>query len=493
MIKVRLFLLMLLSSGAIGVLADNIRLPDLGDSSAVVFPPHEERKMGENFMRRARRSLVFVHDPEINRYIQTLGNRMVKNSDNPDQRFTFFVIADPSINAFAIPGGFVGIHTGLILAAQTEGELAAVLAHETAHITQRHIPRLLAAQKRINTPSMFALLAAILLGGSGKDISGAIAITTAVSAEKQLNFSRSFEEEADRIGIVTLARSGYDPRAMPSFFERMQRANRYNDGGLPEFLRSHPVTTRRISESRDRAVRYPKRVAQNQVMFQHIRAKIRAQLSKQDPRKTVRVFADNLRNKRYRHLNAERYGYALALMRARQFKQARKQIGGLYARNPKFTPYLIARAQIEINAGQYQQGLAYYLQAARLHPAHYPILHNYAAALIKTGRSKQARTLINKILATSDSHPDLYKMLATAAGKTGDLYGAHKALAEYYYKSGYPKVAIQQLEIARRHAKNNFYALSAVEARIQEIKAELAFDKKIGKAAESKVKFSSKY
>src|SRR3989344_3405476 len=223
-----------------GTPADNINLPDLGDQSASVITPLQERKLGEDIMRQARRRLTFLDDAELNYYLQALGQRLVAGSDSPQQEFRFYIVKDPSINAFAVPGGFISVHTGLLLATQSEAEFASVMAHEIAHITQRHIPRMIADAQRTTLPAMASVLAAVLLGAGGSPGGdAAIALTTAAVAQRELNFSRSFEEEADRLGLNTLARAHFDPRAMPAFFEQLQNFNRHNESSLPEFLRTH--------------------------------------------------------------------------------------------------------------------------------------------------------------------------------------------------------------------------------------------------------------
>ena len=459
-----------------GAIADNIKLPDLGDSSAAVVTPLQEQQMGENFIRRARRSLLFNRDPEINDYIQRLGEKLAAKSDRPDQKFLFFVVNNRNINAFAVPGGFVGVHNGLILTAKSEGELAAVMAHEIAHVTQRHIPRLIAGQKRASVPSMAAILAAILLGGSSKNAGAIVAATQAAAIERQLNFSRRFEEEADRHGIQVLARAGYDPKHMPRFFGRMQQANRYNEGGLPEFLSTHPVTYRRIAESRNRVSNYPgpyKKI--DNTNFYHIRAKIRAN-SRRSSDVLVKRFARRLQFKRFKNAeekSAERYGHALVLAKNNQYSLAHQQITILLKQKPNYPAYLIARANIALRAGKTDQSIQYYRQAIAKYPRHYPILHNYVEALLKSRRYQTARVELKKILQYHDNKPQLYKMLSMAAGNRGDRVEAHRALAEYYYMNGYPKTAIRQLEISARFAKKDFYAMSSIEARIKEIKAEI--------------------
>lgn len=479
-------LVMTLLSALVGAFpaafADNIKLPDLGDHSAKVVTPLQEKQMGENFYRRARRSLRFVKDPEINDYIQRLGERLVSHSDQADKKFTFFVIDSVDVNAFAVPGGFIGVNTGLIMITRTEGELASVLAHETAHVTQRHIPRLLAAQQRSSAPTMAAILAAILLGGSSKNTGAIIAATTAGATQKLLNFTRSFEQEADRHGISLLAKSGYDARDMPRFFERLQHASRFSSSGVPEFLRTHPVTSNRIAETRDRAQQYPKpsfKLPDSDYL--HIRAKIRALKNGRNYQRTARQFAHRLKSRKFSSngaKQAERYGYALALAKNKQYTQARNIINGLLKQRPGYTYYLIAQAEIELMAGRHQRALRYYRQAVKHHPGHYPIQHNYAATLLKARQHQAAKTTLEQILKHHSNKPILHKMLATAAGNSGDRVQAHRSLAEYYYMSGYPKTAIKQLRISARYAKNNFYTLSSIEARISEIKAEIELYKK---------------
>jgi predicted Zn-dependent protease len=455
--------------------ADNINLPDLGDESAAVISPSQERKLGEDFMRRARSTLAFVDDPELNGYIQSLGQKLVSHSDTPQKEFKFFLVSDQSINAFAVPGGFVGVHTGLILATQSEGELASVLAHETVHVTQRHIPRLIAESQRTTLPAMAAILASILLAGSGhgQGAEAGIALTTAAVAQKGINYTRSFEEEADRIGMQVLTRAGFDPRAMPAFFERMQVLNRHNESSLPEFLRTHPVTINRIADARNRAERYPSPPTPDSGEFHHVRAKLRA-LAPGDPKEIIRGFRDNLAQGKYRDADAERYGYTLALLRDRQYTQARGEINRLVERHPQRPVYRVAQAEIEMAAGNRQEALAIYAAAHKRTPANAILQRRYAEALLKAGKPQAARNLLKTALRQQTDDPALYKLMAQAAGAAGKPLEAHQALAEHYYLNGNPKAAIEQLRIAARYAGDNFYVQSSLEARTNAIKEELA-------------------
>lgn len=456
------------------VWANPVTLPDLGDASATVITPAQERRLGEDLMRRARQTLTFLDDAEVNAYLQTLGAKLVAHSDSPRQDFRFFAIADPSINAFAVPGGFIGVHTGLILAAQSEAELASVLAHEIAHITQRHIPRMIAESQKTTLPAMAALLAAIVLAGSGqKGGDAAIALTSATVAQKGLNFTRAAEEEADRLGIGLLAEGGFDPRAMPAFFERLQALNRHNETNLPEYLRTHPVTVARITDSRERAERMRYRQVPDSSEFLHARAKVRA-LAPGDTNELARGFQANLQQGKYADADAERYGYALTLTRARRYDAARAEVKKLVERNPNSMSYRIAQAELEMAAGRIPAALAIYQAAYKRNPSYYPLQRFYSQTLLKSGRGTEAAVIVREAIKQQPEDPALYYLWAQAAGAAGRRAESHQAMAEYYYWSGNPNAAIEQLQLATRLAGGNFYLQSSAEARMQAIKEEVA-------------------
>jgi predicted Zn-dependent protease len=454
--------------------ADPGNLPDLGDESAAVISSQQERKLGEDSIRQARQFLDIVDDPELKEYIQSLGNKLVAAAGAQPQDFRFIVVNDPELNAHAVPGGFIIVNTGLILATQSEAELAAVLAHETAHITQRHYPRMMAQSQRASGPAMAAIIASILLAGrQGQVGEAAFAVTTGALAQTQLNFTYAFEQEADRIGIGILAGAGFDPRGMPSFFERLQNWGRLNESGLPAFLRTHPITGTRISESRDRAERYPRRPFQDSAEFYLAQAKLRA-MGKGNINEIIAGFKQILDEGKSRNADAHHYGYALALARAKKFDPARAEIGELVQLHPANITYRLGQAEIEIAAGNYDQALKIYAATLKTHSSYKPLVQRYAATLLETGHAPEAKVLLKNLLRTPSDDPALYKMLATAAGETGAQVEAHQALAESYYLDGATPAAIEQLQIALRFAGDNFYIRSGLEARIKEIKAEAA-------------------
>src|SRR5712692_8314332 len=306
-------------------------LPDLGSVGDATLSPALERRLGENIMRDIRfREPAYVDDPEIAEYLANLGGRLAQGS-GARQDFEFFAIRDPTINAFALPGGFVGVHTGLILAADTESELASVLGHEMGHVTQRHIARMLGQQQQMQMPMMVALAAAILLGRSRPDLAaGAIAGTQAGAVQTQLGYSRDFEREADSIGLQSLDAAGFDARAMAVFFEKMQRSARVSDdGSVPGYLRTHPVTTERIADAQNKAASMPYRQHLDSQEFQLVRAKLRADAG--EARDAVEHFESSIRERRYASAAAAHYGLASALLRARRAREADAEVERLRA------------------------------------------------------------------------------------------------------------------------------------------------------------------
>lgn len=450
--------------------ADN-HLPDLGDESAAVLSPREERRIGEDFMRQARAQLDILDDPELNEYLRRLGRRLTVGAEG-ESGFYFFFVNNSSINAFAVPGGYIGVHTGLMLAARSEDEIAAVLAHETAHITQRHIPRMIAESRRITGPALAAILAGILIAASGgQGGEAAIALATAGLAQNEINFTRSFEQEADRIGMNILNTAGFDARAMPSFFEQMEVLGRLYENNLPEFLRTHPVTVRRIAESRNHAENFPPRNSPTGGAFAHMQARLRVLGNK--PEEALKLFPGKPESGDADRPPADRYGYALALVANKRPEDARRETVLLLKSDPDYAPYHVLRAELELAAGNKPAGLQAYAEAARRFPASLAITQRYASALLKNGQPGQARALLDKAIRQQPDEPTLYKLLASAAGESGKKMEAHRAFGEHYFLLGQPRAAIEQFELAVRFAGNNFYYVAGLEARIKEIRETL--------------------
>lgn len=458
----------LITSGAAHSQAN---LPDLGDYSATVLSATEEQKLGREFMRQIQQQLPFINDLELTTYLNQLGAALVRNSDQPGRKFRFYLVEDNSLNAFAVPGGHITVHTGLITTTRHESELASVIAHEIAHVTQSHIARMIARNKRTNIPAMAALIAAILLGGQAG--TAAIMGTQAALAERQLQYSRNFEEEADAIGIQTLASAGYDPRAMPAFFGRLQQYSRSQESNAPEFLRTHPLTYNRIAESVARAEQYPRVENPDETQFQLVKAKIRALYSGSNPTRVAEGFAASLEEHAYQNLQAEQYGYALALMVDGQYPVAREQMKKLISDNPRALSYAIAMADIEVASGRPEKAAEALDQIRKKYPDNMLLDLYFISALLESEQYTEAKKLLKRHLLSRRGDPRLHRMLARAEGESGNHLAAHQQLAEFYYYAGNPREALRQLGLAKKYVGDSFYAKSSVEARIEEIQQQL--------------------
>ncbi len=449
-----------------------VDLPAIGDSTGSVISPQQERQLGEAFMRSIRQQLTFVDDAQINEYLQGLGYRLSAQSDDAAQPFDFFMVKDPAINAFAGPGGFIGINSGLMTLTASESELAAVLAHEIAHVTQRHLARAYEAAGKLSLPTAAALLAAILLGSqSGQAAQAAIAAVTAGSAQYQINFTRANENEADHIGIETLSKAGFDPRSMPAFFQRLQRTTRLYGDLPPEFLSTHPVNTTRIAEAEGRAERYPPYKAGDELAFHLARTRLRV-LSAGNSAREAQLFADQLRDGQYISEPAHRYGYALTLLASGKVEQARREITGLRAKDKDRIAYLIAAADIEMAAKNKAAGLRIFRDALELFPDNRPLTLHYAAALLQAQQATEAKNLLLRYRQHKAVDSEFYRLLVRAAGESGRPGEAHEAQAEYYYLNGETRAAVEQLTLAVRDAKLDFYQSSRIEARLNQLKKE---------------------
>ncbi len=452
-------------------------LPDIGDSSGSVMTPTQEKRLGQAFMRNVRKSMQVLNDPLLNSYLESLGERLSSNTEGSTQPFTFYWVDDPAVNAFAGPGGYIGVHTGLILTTESESELAAVLAHEIAHVTQKHLLRTFQVSDNTSLSTAAILIAAVVLGAAShnKDAGmAAIAVSQAGIAQRQINFTRDNEKEADRIGIQTTEKAGFDPRAMPVFFERMGKSNRYyDDNELPEFLRTHPITTNRIADSRNRAEGYPYRQYPDSTEYHLARVTVREQQFK-NPNEAVRHFESTLKEGRYQNEEAQRYGLVRALIRAHDFTRAKKELAILQRKAPTRIHYLVLEAQILSKSGHQRESLDTLRDGLALYPNNYPLSIYYGQALLDAGQPEKAQKILEGLVRTRPMDTELYKLLAQAASDAGRPDEGHQYMAEYYYNSGELESAAKQLEIALDSNGRNYYRSAQMAARLKEIRQEIA-------------------
>lgn len=447
-------------------------LPDLGESAQADFSPQQERRYGEAIMRKIRQDPAYIDDREISNYIDRTGHRLVAAApEAAGQDFEFFGVRDSSVNAFALPGGYIGVHSGLLLTAQTESEFASVLAHEISHVTQRHIARQLQTQNQLSKLSMVGLVLAILAARSNPQVAQAAAVTgSAVPAATFLNYSRDYEREADRSGFQILQAGGFDVHGMPDFFARLQKATRLYENNAPGYLRTHPLDTERIADMQNRAQEVRSKSLVDSLDFYLVRAALRAAQGSAEDAKAF--YANAIREGRFSNEAATRYGYAQALLRVRDFKAAETQLDQarkLAGTQPMFETLA---ARIESDAGNRAAAVEILTRAAKRFTDDYPLQVAYAEAVLNAGRASDALEALNEIRARRPRDASLYTLKARIHSALGQHVEEHRALAEYYYLQGSLPGAIQQLRLAQNAPGGDFYNLSAVDARMRELQAE---------------------
>ena len=449
-------------------------LPEIGDSAGSIISPEQERQLGQATMRQVRRMAPLVTDEEVEDYMQKLGMELGKHS-NYYGDFHFFVIESPVINAFAVPGGYIGMHTGLILGSKSESEVASVLAHEISHLTQRHGARMIEAASNMSIPSMAAFLGAILVAAVAPQAGmGVLAGVAAAQQQYQINFTRANEKEADRIGIELLNKSGFRTLAMADFFDRLQLANRYSDPKMiPEYLRTHPVTVNRIAEARERAERMNDKVVREDSYEYHLIWHKLNVMGAQDPVQAKNYYETTLRDGSFKNESAARYGYTLALIEARDFDRARIELGKLMLEAPRIPAFRLAEAKLEQEAGNTRQALLLLKKLLADEPESRAAAYTYVSLLNQTGQPEIAKRVLRDFGVADERDPRFYKLLAEAEQGLGDQANSHYNLAEYYRSVGELELAFEQLRLAQIVPDLSHYQRLRIDARIDEIEKDL--------------------
>lgn len=457
-------------------------LPDLGDVSQSSFSASDEARVGSEIMRDIYADPQYYDDAELTDYLNNLGARLVAASSESQNNFQFFVLKDNTLNAFALPGGYIGVHTGLIEAAQSESELAGVLGHEIAHVTQHHLAHMIENQKKSVLPSLAALAVAILAARSNPQVAGgAIATAQAVSIQQQLNFSRDNEREADRIGMQIMSSAGFDPNAMASFFQRLQKYSRLYDNNAPAYLRTHPLTSERIADMENRAANLPHKQVVDSLEFNLMRAKLR--VLNQSPAAAVTEFTDIIHDQRYANLASAQYGLTLALMQARQYDAAEaayKKLIQIGAKDPVIDGL---GAKIRQNAGDIAGALQRYREARNRYPNYRPLMYSYDDALLEAGQIAAAVKLVTDLITLYPDDYHLYQLQARGYTKQGKDFLRHYAQAEAYAHQGNLTAAIEQLQLALKTHDGDFYQMSIAEARLKQLKLQNKADKQASESA----------
>ncbi|MES1147003.1 MAG: M48 family metalloprotease [Solimonas sp.] len=451
--------------------ADDNDLPDMGSPASAVLSLEDEYRLGSMVVRGLRDQGQIMDDPELNDYIESIGLQISSQSQQqPLHSFQFYVVKDPEINAFALPGGFVCVNSGLFLSTRNENELAGVLGHEISHITQRHIARSIIAQKGNGIVSAAAMLAAILLGaaGGGDAAIAGVAAAQTVALQNQMSFSRSEETEADNHGVGLVARAGFDPNGMWQFFQVLEQKNGgRSEAEIPAMLRNHPVTSERIAETRARAEKLKFTPHQDSISYQLMRERLRVLMtpSGEDPREYYPFNEQEEANVS----NAKLYGKALAETAAHDGKDAVRILKHLLAQDSTVIQYHTALGQAQLEAGDDQGSIATLKHAMELFPRNIPVTISYAQTLMRDGDAKRAHMILLDLFNNVAPTPDQAKLIALAANAAGDSADAYSYMGEYYIMGGDLPTAVAQYQMALAVPNITPIQRERFRARLEEI------------------------
>ena len=495
----------------VGAREPDVKLPDIGSSAAAIMSPQDLHDYGAAMLQEMRAYGLVLDDALLNDYINSLGWRLVANSDRADMSFTFFIVRDEQINAFAAPGGFVAANAGLITAMQREDELAGVLAHEISHVQQQHILRAFEDTKKMSVPIMLGMLGVLIASSHRSDDAGMAAIMTGTSMiqQRQINFTRGEEAEADHVGIQTLARSGFDPTAMAGAFQTLQKIMRVNGVDVPEFLLDHPLDTKRIAEAKARAMQLKDEAAdvrtknqasmdvalmgstllppltpsaaqplaaasainRGEAYFELMRERARV-LSASSATVMRAYYADNLRDNKTFDTTANRYGYALALTQTREPELAVAELKKLTGGQPTSVVLRLALANAEDQLGNKGGALKIYEQLNSDFPGNRAVTLTFADLLLAQAETKSAHRALELLRPLVDRYsddPELQKSYGRANQLAGDKVRAAEAYAEAAYLTGHAEDALNQLKALSKQSDLTYYQRSRIDARITQL------------------------
>jgi len=458
-----------------------LELPDLGDPSRVAFSEEAEARLGREIMRQIRGSRDYYADAALKDYLNRLGERLTAASDEPGRRYEFFVVRDPSINAFALPGGYIGIHTGLLSAVRSEAELAGVLAHEIAHVTQHHLARMVKGSEGLTVAALAGIAVAILAARSNPQLADAALRTSqAYGLQQQIDFTRAHEHEADRVGYQILEGAGFDPSGMASFFERLMAQGRLYDNNAPVYLRTHPLSHDRMADMQNRVAQRPYRQPRENpgsgAEFELLRAQIQAHEG--GVAETVKRFRA-LVNERPQD-PAARYGLIEALLRDNDAPSALAPLELL--RKQLSAPLVEMLAARVLRAAKGPEAALPGLQAALARwPGDRALGYSLVRTYLAAGQARSAHAVVVERQRTWPEDVLLWRLLAETELALGHPLESHLAEAEAYAREGLLQAAIDQLQTALREARqggktgtgSDFYALSMAESRLNTLREAL--------------------
>lgn len=439
----------LLSISAAGAVPPSaLDLPQIGEPADNTLSPLQEKQLGARVMSQLYGGGYVLEDPEISDYISTMGWKLAAASSTTPPPLTFFVVNDPRINAFALPGGFIGFNAGLLLASEHESEVAGVMGHELAHVTQRHLARTAEDTEVANIATWLAVIAAIIAGSADPDVViGALSLGQTLSYQRQVSYTRAHEQEADRIGIQTMSKAGFDPISMSTFFQKLEQQSRLYGTGVPEILRTHPLNTNRVAEARARAAEMPVVKHDDPVEFGLMRARARV-MSSERPSLAVDHFAGKL--DAGQDSTENRYGLALALEQLGQYPRAHEILAPLVSKYPRQVNVQMLEGKLQMLTGDPADGLATLERMIRTYPRYAPAILGYAEGLMAAQRPEDARQVLLSHEQALGVQLQTYNLLAQAARESGNMVEASYQMASYLFMRGDAGNAMAQLDAGLR-------------------------------------------
>lgn len=450
-----------------------VELPSIGDPADRALSPRQEAEIGREMMARARQQLAINKDPEIAAYVESVGQRLARQANTtPLDGFTFFVIHNPRVNAFAAPGGYIGIHSGLMLRADNEAQLAGVLAHEITHVTQRHIAQAYAANQRNSYKTLAAVLAGLILGAQDPQAGqAAMATGIAVERQRQINYTRSNEYEADRLGIRILADAGYDPGGMAAMFDILMESAGASADAVPEYLRTHPLSANRVAEAKDRAARMDTTGTRRDTLAFHLmRTRLQVEEADEPGRLASRWRAEDGPGGEHAAA-ARRYGLALLALRDDRPEEAAEALRALREDDRDNLHYGLALARAERALGEFDAALETWQRVRSLHPSSFAAAVTGAELMLAADRAGDAVELMTSVVRGDEAvPPEAWRHLAQAADAADRPVRSHEALGEYYTRTDRLDQGLHQFQLAYERAETGSSQALRLEARIEQVR-----------------------
>ena len=446
-----------------------IDLPELGDRVSGAVSSDEEKAIGEMFLQQVYSNAPLISDPIIFEYTEHLIYRLSEYSQVKDRYFKILLIDDDSLNAFAAPGGIIGVNGGLFLYSDNEGQFSSVLAHELAHLSQRHFARNVLKSKDSNLASALVMVSSIAIALISNN-PNAMAVGPAILQSQSLRYSRLFEKEADRVGFANLIKAGYHPESMGEMFENMNEIRRLSGDLPPEFLLTHPLSSSRISDAFNAAENLPTEgTKKNSLEFSLIKARLEIYYENIS-QNSLRKFRERVNQD---PTESNLYGLALAHQKNNNYEESLELINKLISSYPKNLVLNNTKVDFLFESGKYEDALVHVNKFLEISPRNYPLSISKSKILLSMERYFESEEIIRDQLLRKNNNPDLWLLLSEIQRSSKNIIGYHQSRAEYFLLLGQNERALNQLEFALKLTQNNFQVSERIMTKMVEIKKEI--------------------